>query len=316
MLLSHILSLAALLSARAHHFALSAPAPCPAPAPDQNQDQKTPIYSIAHRVVTVSGLHAALAHGANALEIDLCAYKSSDAWWADHDCISSTGITRGDSARDMFRAIAAQRNQHGANITFVWLDVKNPDHCADPKKCAIEGLRDLAREVLQPVGIRVLYGFYKTEKTRAFGVIRDGLNANEATALSGTSTAVMESYTTSGVAVSPRQRVMDYGYFNLPFEFGTCSERKYYTCTELRQAALLRDQGRLGKVFGWTSAAGQAKLVDQLLGTAKVDGLIHGFKNTDYYDHKDTRAAARDVREWVRVNGRMYRMAGNGDPPW
>ncbi|KMU75724.1 phospholipase D [Coccidioides immitis RMSCC 3703] len=245
--------------------------------PRQAANQR-PIYAIAHRVLTAQGI--------------------------------------ADSAVTMFETIV-EEHKKGKDVTFVWLDMKNPDYCEPRLNCSIEALRNLARKTLEPEGIRVLFGFYKAEKSRALKVIREKLNPYEAVSLSGKASAVLKEYegkVASGIPVA--QRVMDYGYYNLRFEFGGCHEGGYYTCTELRQGAQLRDEGKLGKVYGWTSSSGQVDLVNQLLGTAGVDGIIYGFEMTYYYDDVLTWRAALDILTWVKEHGNTHRMATRADPPW
>lgn len=277
---------------------------------EANITSARPFYNIAHRVLTEKGVHHALSNGANAVEIDMYAWKKG--WWADHD---GTPTSAGDTARAMFETIATERKA-GKPIIFVWLDIKNADWCSpnDPKwrHCSIAGLRDLAREVLQPHGVRVLYGFYRSSGL-AYSLIRDNLNDNEAINLNGKASDVATAFKNAGPAQLSK-RVMSYGYFNLPFEFGDCKEKGYYTCTELRQAV---ETGAFGKVFGWTSSSHQAEYVDKLLGVAGIDGLIHGLKATNYgADQGTTRAAAQDIINWVKSHSDRRYIATVNDVPW
>ncbi|KAK4139208.1 phospholipase D [Dichotomopilus funicola] len=156
----------------------------------------------------------------------------------------------------------------------------------------------------------ILYGFYDAT-SKAYVRIRGNLINEEAINLNGRVEDVAPAF-----AKGPEARfkkVMSYGYYNLPFQFGNGHEKRYYTCTELRMAARSHEYG---KVFGWTTAAGQAYYVDKLLGEAGVDGLIYGFKMTYYYDHENTRAAAGDIISWVRNHPEKRFMAGKGDFPW
>ncbi|KAL9000019.1 MAG: hypothetical protein Q9169_001264 [Polycauliona sp. 2 TL-2023] len=253
-----------------------------------------PFYLIAHRVLTSKGVDAALRNGANALEIDMMPYK--EGWWADHDHGNNT---RGDPARDIFNKIAAERRK-GQHITFVWLDIKKPDRC-DPNdqemkdKCSVRLLRQLARDILQKADIRVMYGYIIMANSTSYPFIRDGLNSNEAINLDGNPKEALQRFE-SGGPKDKRQRVSSYGNTELPQNFGNCKEEQNNTCTELRQAV---DSAKFGKVFGWVSTIGQGDYVRKELEIAGVDGMIYGLKNADYADVEGTRAAAKDLYDWV-----------------
>ncbi|KAL9032078.1 MAG: hypothetical protein Q9214_008120, partial [Letrouitia sp. 1 TL-2023] len=179
--LVHFLGTVALLIGAAHQLSI------PSASDNASNDSVTPIearashrrplYVIAHKVLTENGVDVALKHGANALEMDMTAWN--EGWWADHD---HKPHSRHRDARDLFKHVAKRRKE-GQNIQFVWLDIKNPDYCdLDDKKwvvCSIKGLRKLAREILEPAGVKVLYGFMKSGR-KAFKHVRDHLNANEA----------------------------------------------------------------------------------------------------------------------------------------
>ena len=272
--------------------------------------ESRPFYMIAHRILRKKSLEDALKHGANALEIDMTAWD--EGWWADHD---GDLDVRGDPARDLFENIVEEQ-QAGNAITFVWLDIKNPDQydSEDPntRHSSVAGLRDLARELLQPAGIRVLYGYILSANSKTYPSIRDGLNGNEAINLDGDPKSSLHDFEDGGPA-NVAQRVSSYGSSELSQDFGNCTEESYYTCTELRQAVESR---KFGKVFGWTLAAGQAEYVEYELGNAGVDGIIYGFKRDDFYDEPDTRAAASDILQWVNEHPDRYFIATNNDPPW
>ncbi|KAA8648495.1 hypothetical protein EYZ11_002024 [Aspergillus tanneri] len=267
-----------------------------------------PIYAIAHRVLRTEGLQAAISHGANALEVDLTAWYNG--WWADHD---GSIFRYGDPARKLFDEIAQQRQQ-GHDITFVWLDIKDPDYCRRGA-CSIEALRDLVRETLEPAGVRVLYGFFETEQSRGYKIIRDSLNSNEAIALSGRANAVLEWYENTGASIPVNQRIMDYGATQLNYDIGSCYEDRYYTCTELKQGSKARDQGKLGKVFGWTSAAGDLMLLHHLLEVGG-DGMIYGFGANEYKDDRRTKYAFQEITWIVSNHSDTLRMATANDAPW
>ncbi|KAI4110013.1 MAG: hypothetical protein L6R37_000146 [Teloschistes peruensis] len=277
---------------------------------DQRAPAARPFYVIAHRVLMSGGIDDALRDGANAVEIDMTAYK--EGWWADHDHAANSW---GDSALDIFHHIAQER-QNGKSITFVWLDIKNPDWCDtnDPKwqHCSVGGLRDLARQILQPVGVRVLYGYILGANSKTYPFIRDGLNSNEAINLDGNPKQALQRFESGGPTDNSR-RVSSYGDDDLPHEFGNCEEDSYYTCTELRQAV---GTGKFGKVFGWTATIGQGDYVAKELDIAGVDGIIYGFKGSNYDDTTDARAAANDIIGWVIDHSDRRFIATSNDPPW
>ncbi|KAL4918914.1 hypothetical protein BDW62DRAFT_217368 [Aspergillus aurantiobrunneus] len=269
-----------------------------------------PLYAIAHRVLRPEAVTAALSHGANALEVDLTASNSD--WWADHDGKANSA---GTTARELFEFIASERRR-GGNIGFVWLDIKNPDHCEEEEdgRCSIEGLRDMVRETLEPAGVRALYGFYQTEDSRGFEVMSESHNANEAIALSGEASEVLGMY--SYTDIPARQRVMDYGYPQMEAGFGTCHELSYCTCSELRHGREAREKGQLGKVFGWTSTEGDLERVGALLGVARVDGIIYGFQGRDYADDLVVRRAFHEISYFVNTHTDSHRLATVDDVPW
>lgn len=277
--------------------------------PTQANRWPRPFYAIAHRVLTVQGVKDALGHGANALEIDATAFASG--WLADHDASPSSA---GDTMESMFHAIVHERHG-GSNITFVWLDIKNADWCdpADPnvRHCSIAALRDLARRILEPANVRVLYGFRHAGGT-TYNLIRDGLDANEAISLNGEAKTVKDLFDANGPS-DPRKRVMSYGYNDLPFDFGNCYEPKHYTCTELRRAS----QSRVfGQVYGRTLLSNQRRFASRLLGDADVDGIVYGLAWTNYTDDPGTRAAFQAVMNWLREHPQQRYLATVRDAPW
>lgn len=284
--------------------------PAASQANPTQHDNRRPIYAIAHRVLTPSAVRAAISHGANALEIDLTAWNFE--WWADHD---GKICSAGAMARELFQYIAKQR-QNGENVLFVWLDIKNPDYCGRGRWCSIEGLRMMVRDILEPVNVRVLYGFFETANSRGYRVIRECLDANEAICLSGETDEVLQLYETTGESISVSQRIMDYGGVNLAEDFGNCHEEDHFTCTELRQGSQARDHGRLGKVMGWTSDDGDTQWVHKLLGEAEVDGIIYDLQRSGYKDTAETRDAYQDIAAFVDSHSDTLRMAGKNDVPW
>ncbi|WP_205413077.1 phospholipase [Austwickia chelonae] len=307
-------SFAAALAAGAVIAPAHAASPAPvAPAAPATSTQR-PIYAIAHRVLTTGGVDDALKMGYNALEVDLTAWK--DGWYADHDGIPTS---KGDTVEPMFKRIAENRKA-GKNVSFVWLDIKNPDHCSsgDPKwkHCSVAHLQSKAREILEPAGIKVLYGFYKTVGGGGWKTITSSLNKNEAVAVSGTYGSVKQQFNEHGKNIPPAQRVADYGLFDIRQGFGDCGTKGNKTCNELRRSSQARDEGELGRTFGWTIAKNQDAYVDGLLGKAHVDGMITGFKATHFYSHSHTEQALKSITSWVEKHSSTHRMATNADKPW
>lgn len=266
-----------------------------------------PLYAIAHRVLTSKGVKDALEMGANAIEIDMQPWKRS-GWWADHDGLAASA---GDKAKDIFATIASERKK-GKSVGFVWLDIKGPDHCSpDHPRCSFAVLRNLAREILEPEGIHVLYGFYGANGD-AYKSIQGDLNDLEAVNVNGEASEVKDAFAKYG-PTDVNKRTMAYGYYNLAFQFGNCQEKSYNTCTELRQGA--ESKKDIGKVYGWTNAVGQSDYVNKLLDVG-VDGLIFGFKATHFYDHASTRSAFADIKNWVDAHPQFRYLATVNDKPW
>ncbi|MFD0350570.1 hypothetical protein ACFQ0M_40215 [Kitasatospora aburaviensis] len=124
-------------------------------------DQRHPIYAIAHRVDTLDGVDAALNHGANSIEIDVCAWWNPNEWRAYHDCSSAGDNRLGPSFDSMIDRIVSNANA-GRRLALVWLDIKDPNYCGEQQNrgCSVAGLRDKAQR-LTAAGIQVLYGFYE-----------------------------------------------------------------------------------------------------------------------------------------------------------
>lgn len=270
----------------------------PTQLPATMDSARRPFFAIAHRVLSDYGIRAALSHRANAIEIDMTAWPGG--WWADHDGLPTSA---GDTAEKMFQNIAEERKA-GKNIIFVWLDLKNPDYEPNAgRRTSVEGLRRLAREILQPVGVKVVYGFYKsTIGKRAYESIRGGLNANEGLNVDGVVTMVEKE-----LQSLPRgQRVYSNGFFDLVLKFDG----------PLANLTAASKSGSFGKVFGWTLANHNDKTkVARLVNNAHVDGLMYGFKHTEYYDDPETRAAFADIIRTIQAGDR-YRLANINDDPW
>ncbi|KAF4335364.1 phospholipase D [Fusarium beomiforme] len=269
---------------------------------------KKPFYAIAHRCNDIYAVQRAVNDGANAIEMDLFS-EGKDGWWASHDGPSKNG----NRAKEMFNAIAGHRKA-GKPITFVWLDLKNPDAC-DPGKpaewgCSIAALRDLARQVLEPQGVRVLYGFYRNEKGNAYRLLQSGLTANEALNVDGRSAPLQQFFENKGPS-NIQKRVASYGWMRLGEGFGDCTEAgdAHLTCTQLRQEVA---SGKFGKVFSWTAVVDQVQLVQKLMGVG-IDGIIYGLDGAPY-GGSATQALAQ-IRSSLAQHG-GYRYADISDNPW
>ena len=284
--------------------------------------EQRPTWAIAHRVLTTGGVAKALEHGANALEIDATAWR--DGWWADHD---GTLTSYGDTMADMFDAVARQ-HEEGRPVSFVWLDMKNPDRCdsedAERRDCSVAALRDLAREKLETKGIRVLYGFYGTEGGSGWQHTLDDLNSKEAVSYSGTAAEVRDGFAEHGPDVPGRQRIMDNGLFNMALKFSAIRE-------ELTAARVDRDRGDLALTVGWTVARGDgdrtAALLDTADGSAAVDSLIYGNRASCYpddvagpkgcgTDDSGVRESLSYITDYVDAHPGTRRMAGPDDIPF
>ncbi|KAL4927030.1 uncharacterized protein BDV17DRAFT_299288 [Aspergillus undulatus] len=250
-----------------------------------------PTYAIAHRVLRPGAVTAALSHSVNALEVDLTPWDTE--WWADHDGTDNSAVS----------------DDH----LFFWLDIKDPDYCKEPERgCSVETLR----ESLLPAGVRALYGFFETEKSRGLAVMKETLRANEAICLSREASEVLNLYGDPDSGITVEQRIMDYGYSQLDQGFSDCHEADSYTCAELRIRQGNCDKGLLGKVFGWTSTQGDTKLVDMLLESATVDGIIYGFQDADCTDDIVPKAAIQGLVDFVTNHPDSRRIATIDDAPW
>lgn len=194
---------------------------------------------------------------------------------------------------------------------------QNPDDFSDGDG-SIEGLQTLVREHLAPNGIGALYGF-GTGNGTAFKHVKKTLRPDEGIDYDASSNNKTENKTPKDTIealrdVNKGHRIGSYGWDELAESFGNCHEAAYKTCTELRQA---KESGNWAKVFGWTVTRGQGELVDKLFDVAGVDGTIYGFANEKYSRHKDTRAAAKEVLDWIDKHRKTVKVADASDPlPW
>jgi sphingomyelin phosphodiesterase D len=270
-----------------------------------------PVYAIAHRVLMTTGVWDALNDGANALEIDMT--PSEEGWYAQHDF---GWWSRGDTAETMFQTIAEAATQ-GRDVTFVWLDLKGaddylPEHGPDSKKGTIQALRELAAKYLEPVGVKVLYGF-RTGDEKALTTIASSIKGFEAVNMNGVAQKCLKVFSNKAASVDNAKLVMSYGYAFLSRQFGNCHEDGFNTCTELRKA---HEMNKFGKVFGWTSLQGQAEYVHKLFEEAGVDGMIYGRRANHYVSSDDTKEAAADILNWMRGHAETHHIATMADTLW
>ncbi|EZF28878.1 hypothetical protein H109_06325 [Trichophyton interdigitale MR816] len=267
-------------------------------------NETSPFWLIGHRVLTRGGVRAALSHGANALEIDITGWRSG--WYADHDGLPTSA---GDKVVDMFNEIADQRRQ-GAQVSFVWLDLKNPDY--NKKGVHIVSLITLCREILEKAGVRVLYGFYTSQiNGLAFKIVKQVLSENEAIGIDGKFQPVKEDFEKKGIPA--RKRVYSSGLFNPDLNFGRCREHGRGICTQLRNG---KASHAFAKAFGWTVSSFTRKSHVYKMLEVGVDGLIYGFVATHYYDHKNIHRTMATIRGWLEAHKDTHRLATIEDNPW
>ncbi|MEW1639577.1 phospholipase [Streptomyces sp. NPDC093801] len=312
--------LAALVAALCAAIATTALGASPAAA----ADQRRPVYAIAHRVDTLAGVDAALKHGANGIEIDVCAWWNPNEWRAYHDCSSAGDNRLGPSFDGMIDRIVSQAAA-GHRLALVWLDVKDPNYCGEQENrgCSVAGLRDKAQR-LTAAGIQVLYGFYEYHGGstpdvggRGWKSLEGRLGPLEGITTTGTRDRVQGAFDRSGSGFPAGHRVMDYGDSDITKGFGNCTEPTYYTCAELKKGAGDRDAGRLAATLSWTTTYNDPWYVDKLLGDGRVDGIIAGYGAftgvREYDDAWQCANAVGLVRDWVDRHGATHRMATPGD---
>ncbi|KAL6714781.1 hypothetical protein ACLMJK_007041 [Lecanora helva] len=272
-------------------------------------DTPRPIWMIAHKCLTIQGIDDAISNGANAVEMDLTSYK--EGWWAQH-----TDQPKYAPIRDLFDHISAKKAA-GANIQWVWLDIKTPDAIPDGYG-SIEGLQKLVREHLLPHGVGALYGF-AVGTGDALDYIKETITSGEAVNYDGSSNDSDQNKTPKDTVkalenVPVDNRVGSYGWDLLSHSFGDCFEDDFYTCTELRQA---KASGNWGTVLGWTTTldeTGDDDFTDKLFNQAKVDGMIYGYSDVKYHDSPNSRAAAKIIQDWISAHADEAKLADS--MPW
>ncbi|MEV6734371.1 glycerophosphodiester phosphodiesterase family protein [Streptomyces sp. NPDC051364] len=293
-------------------------------APAAAADQRHPIYAIAHRVDTLGGVDAALKHGANSIEIDVCAWWNPNEWRAYHDCSSAGDNRLGPSFDSMIDRILSHANS-GRRLSLVWLDIKDPNYCGEQENrgCSVAGLRDKAQR-LTAAGIQVLYGFYEYHGGstpdvggRGWKSLEGRLGSLEGITTTGTRDQVRGAFNRSGSGFPAGRRVMDYGDSDITKGFGNCTEATHYTCAELKKGAGDRDSGQLAATLSWTTTYNDPWYVDKLLGDGRVDGIIAGYGAfTGVREYDDSWQCANSIsliRDWVNRHSGTHRMATPGD---
>ncbi|MEU5145690.1 phospholipase [Streptomyces yangpuensis] len=296
----------------------------PAAAAAAAADQRRPVYAIAHRVNTLDGVDAALKHGSNSIEIDVCAWWNPNEWRAYHDCSSAGDNRLGPSFDSMIDRILSHARV-GRRLALVWLDIKDPNYCGEKENrgCSVAGLRDKAQR-LTAAGIPVLYGFFEYHGGsnpdvggRGWKSLEGRLGTLEGITTTGTRDRVQGAFNRSGSGFPAGRRVMDYGDSDITKGFGNCTEATYYTCAELKKGAADRDAGRLAATLSWTTTYNDPWYVDKLLGDGRVDGIIAGYGSfTGVREYDDSWQCANSIsliRDWVNRNGGTHRMATSGD---
>ncbi|MCJ1387873.1 hypothetical protein MMC18_000716 [Xylographa bjoerkii] len=239
--------------------------------------------------------------------------KGSPGWWADHDGYPTSW---GDKAEEMFRHITAKRSG-GANIIFVWLDIKNPNACdpGDQKyyKCSVLHLQDLARQYLLPAGVRVLYGTKNDNeitKGNYSKLASRGLDPAEAIDIDGNYDDVNGLFNTysSQYNTPTRQRVMSKGIVDGWLNYGNI-------LGELKKVA---KSGNFGRIFGWTMIHLDfiTDTVRRLITEAHGDDLIYG-GIFHYQDRILTKAPLERIKKVVaETDGVHFAQASNNEWPW
>ncbi|MEU7164467.1 phospholipase [Streptomyces morookaense] len=287
-------------------------------------DHRQAIYAIAHRVDTLDGVDAALKHGANGIEIDVCSWWNPNEWRAYHDCSSAGDNRRGPSFDSMIDRIVSHARA-GRRLGLVWLDIKDPNYCGEApnRACSVAGLHDKAQR-LTAAGIQVLYGFYEYHGGstpdvggRGWKSLQGRLGPLEGITTTGSRDQIQSAYSRFGSGLPTGHRAMDYGDSDISKGFGNCTEATYNTCTELKKGAKDRAAGRLGATLSWTTTYNDPWYVDKLLGDARVDGIIAGYGAftgvREYDDNWKCANAIKLVRDWVNRHSATHRMATSGD---
>ena len=139
--------------------------------------------------------------------------------WANHDHAANSW--RG-SAADISNKIANKRRT-GKGLTFVQLDIKNPDWCSPKILNGSTVPSRVARQILQPAGVMVMSKYIVDANSKKYPFVRDGLNRNEAIDLDGDPKKALQLFESGGPA-DRSIRVSSYSDTALSHGFGNCEE--------------------------------------------------------------------------------------------
>ncbi|RJE20177.1 phospholipase d [Aspergillus sclerotialis] len=303
-------------------------------APLETRADKRPVFSIAHKILTVGALEDALYDKPSALEVDLTAWRKGDKgegddpadtsrWWMDHN---GDGKSFGDPADVLLKAIGDKASADDQNIAFVMFDIKTPNYCEpDEEGCGMGTLVDMARDLVTSKGIRVVYGITTPDDASGSGFeyITQNLDDDTAVRITGQTDDVLKAYDDYGGAIPEGKRIIDYGNAYLDArngapEFGKCeSADGDEVCPNLVKAVQARDDGKLGKVFGWTvghSDYDGDRTNDML--DAGLDGIVYGYGMEEYEDSEKTLDAAQHILGWIADHSDIAYTAAREDAPW
>lgn len=318
---SQLLSSTALLTG-----ALFAASPAAAgPTKLQARDQK-PIWTVAHKILRVAGLDGALKDEANAIEVDLTAWRKGEGadeskWWMDHD---GDGENYGDPADVLLKAVG---EKGGDQLAFVVFDIKNPDYCAvDEEGCGMETLVNMGRDFVMSSGIGVVYGFTKPDDAGkdAWTYVVENLDDDAAVRITGKADPVLTAYADHGSDIPVEKKIMDYGNPYLHGDeggpkFGECDSGgdSEDVCPNLVRAVEERDNGNLGAVMLWTvgSSDGDGDKTTQVL-DAGVNGIVYGYAFEEYEDSDRNVEARGHAVDWVSGHEADAKIATQDQRPW
>ncbi|RDA89867.1 hypothetical protein CP533_6661 [Ophiocordyceps camponoti-saundersi (nom. inval.)] len=268
-----------------------------------------PFYAIAHRVTNLVGLEAAYRDGATAIEISVSPWPISGGWFADPD---GTLSSKESPLLNLLDHIS-KKAREGPRFFFVWLDIRWPNYCSDGCSASIEALRYLVRKHLQKHDIRVLYGFDTQETGRAYEVLSNSLNHNEAIGLDGPfeeAKAIVEAKGPS----NPEQRVYSTG--SPTWNLISVDELDKI----LRDLRLARESRLFRTIFSWTLHWGLRpgrveRYIERFMQDGKVDGLIYGRPSEVYAVNSTMRLTVEWIYEKISY-AEFCRFPNNNDKPF